>query len=370
MVLSATSCGNHSRMTFAVSNPSDFERNELAEIPLEDVSVGAPFRLLDSEGTEIPYQITSDSLMVFNVALAAGAEASFVIEQGEPTVFADTVACGGFYPERIDDFAWENDRAAYRAYGPALQARGEHAYGYDVWTKSVAYPVVAERYRKHLSSPVSYHEDHGDGMDVYNVGPTLGGGALALVDSVGALVYPRSFATYEILDNGPLRFAVRLVYPAVAFEGDSVTEERVITLDAHSDLNRTEVRFHGLDHEAPVAAGMVVHSAAPEAYAVSADRKALTYADPTDNIEAGNGTIWLGLIAPEADTFGFEALSEPVGDAIGHVLARGVIEPDSSFTYYWGSGWSKGFVADEATWQTLINRAATSINEPLKLTLK
>ena len=46
----------------------------------------------------------------------------------------DVVACGRQYPERLDDVAWENDRAAYRAYGPALQEKGERAFGYDIWT--------------------------------------------------------------------------------------------------------------------------------------------------------------------------------------------------------------------------------------------
>ena len=48
----------------------------------------------------------------------------------------DVVACGRQYPERLDDVAWENDRAAYRAYGPALQEKGARAFGYDIWTKS------------------------------------------------------------------------------------------------------------------------------------------------------------------------------------------------------------------------------------------
>lgn len=355
---------------FVVSNPSDFGRREIAQVPVGDLRVDHPFRVLDAEGREVPYQISSDSLLLVDVDLAAAAADTFYVEAGVPTVKADTLACGAFYPERIDDFAWENDRAAYRAYGPALEAKGQHAYGYDVWTKSVERPVVAERYRKHLSSPVSYHEDHGDGMDVYNVGPTLGGGALALVDSAGTIMYPRSFASYEILDNGPLRFAVKLTYKPTVFEGDTVVEERVITLDAHSDLNRAQVRFRGLSHAAPVAAGIVVHDANPRAYSVDSVSKTLTYADLTDNPAGGNGTIWLGLAAPEAESLGYTPLPSPAGDAIGHVLARGTIKPGESFTYHWGSGWSKGFVADSATWRGLVDRAAASIANPLRITVE
>lgn len=81
-------------------------------------------------------------------------------------------------------------------YGPALQATGERAFGYDVWVKSVREPVVEARYASELNPEtmeqiaklkktnpqaadelyrsVSYHVDHGNGLDCYKVGPTLG----------------------------------------------------------------------------------------------------------------------------------------------------------------------------------------------------
>ena len=62
------------------------------------------------------------------------ASAVYTIAEGTPQP-VDVVACGRQYPERLDDVAWENDRAAYRAYGPALQEKGERAFGYDIWTK-------------------------------------------------------------------------------------------------------------------------------------------------------------------------------------------------------------------------------------------
>ena len=89
--------------------------------------------------------------------------------------------------------AWENDYAAYRAYGPAFGASGGAAYGYDVFTKSTTRPVVPERYFKELVQKVSYHTDHGDGMDVYDVGPTLGGGATAPLGRDGNLIFPGRF---------------------------------------------------------------------------------------------------------------------------------------------------------------------------------
>lgn len=373
VALAAASCtGGGAGLTVTVENPSDFTRRELATLSLADIEArtGGSFRITDASGAEVPYQITHDSLVVFMVELGPGDSALYSVSAGTPEAKADTLACGGFYPERYDDFAWENDRAAYRAYGPALQARGEHSYGYDVWTKSVEHPVVERRYRMHLSSPVSYHEDHGDGMDVYSVGPTLGGGTAALLDADGSMVYPRSFASYEILDNGPLRFAVRLTYNPVAFRGDTLIEERVITLDAGADLNRTEVRYHGLSSQAPLAAGIVVHGQAADAWAINGAARTATYGDPTDNPAAGNGTIWLGMVAPQADSLALRPLPAPAGEAVAHILALGTVAPGEAFTYSWGSGWSKGFVPDSAAWSLRVDEAAKAIEAPLLITVK
>ena len=71
-----------------------------------------------------------------------------------------------------------------------------------------------------LYRSVSYHVDHGNGLDCYKVGPTLGGGTTALMAG-DTIIYPYCYATQEILDNGPLRFTVKLVYNPLVVKGDS-----------------------------------------------------------------------------------------------------------------------------------------------------
>ncbi len=44
-----------------------------------------------------------------------------------------------FVPERMDDFAFENDKVAFRVYGPALKNSQENN-GTDCWLKRVDYP--------------------------------------------------------------------------------------------------------------------------------------------------------------------------------------------------------------------------------------
>ena len=204
-------CSAGEGVVVSVHNSLDFARDgEMVEVPLtklQKVSLkdGQKYVVVDAATkAQVPYQLTYDGMLIFPATVGAGATSSYTVKAGQPEAM-DTVACGRFYPERLDDIAWENDKAAYRAYGPALQRRQEQAYGYDVFTKSVSYPVVEKRYAMELDSAaraqiavwrkegqkekadslvkiISYHVDHGNGMDVYNVGPTLGGGASALMD--------------------------------------------------------------------------------------------------------------------------------------------------------------------------------------------
>ena len=62
-----------------------------------------------------------------------------------------------YYSERLDDVAWENDLGGYRAYGPALQARGERGFGYDLFTKyNTTQPVLEGMYAEELNKEIRW----------------------------------------------------------------------------------------------------------------------------------------------------------------------------------------------------------------------
>lgn len=360
-LLALASCS--ARSTVEVSNPWTDDRCEIVEVDLGKLTGKCgpgPYTVTDGRGNEVAHQITHDGKLIFTVQVDAGGKATYTVTAGTPAK-ADTVACGAFYPRRMDDLAWENDRSAYRAYGPALQASGEQAYGYDIWTKSVTHPVVDRRYTEAFELDKNFHEDHGDGMDVYSVGPTLGGGTAALIDSAGAIVYPWCFSSYEILDNGPLRFTARLSYDS--------GETRLISLDAGEYLNRTEVTFADTPHR-DIAAGIVIHRQNPEGYVLAAAEGYMAYADLTDNATAGNGVIYVGVVAPETDSMTATALDEPRGDAIGHILARAPYSGGKPFVYYWGSGWSKGSMPDWPSWKAYLADFSRRLEQPLTVTVK
>lgn len=391
-------------VTVTVNNPLAMERSdEMVEVSMSDIADQlkladtAQIVVLDADGQQVPYQITYDEKVIFPASVAAGATATYTIQVGTPEAFA-VKACGKYYPERVDDVAWENDLVAFRTYGPALQKTGERAFGYDVWTKyNTTEPVVEARYAselnpdtkakiaelkktdpeaaKELYRSVSYHVDHGNGLDCYKVGPTLGGGAAALMPD-GEIVYPYCYATQEILDNGPLRFTVKLVYNPLTIKGDStVIETRVISLDAGSHLNKTVVTYDNLKETTPVATGIVLHE--PDGAVVAdAANGYITYVDPTDNVNNNNGKIFVGAAFPavvkEAKSllFSEQEKNELRGGADGHVLAISDYEPGSEYVYYWGAAWDKADIKSAEAWNAYVANFAQKIHNPLTVVVK
>ena len=108
-----------------------------------------------------------------SASLMTAAEAILAAEAKTPRAYARLV------PERKDDLAWENDKVAFRVYGPALRAGAEDS-GIDVWCKRVDYPILNKWYHMDHTAKISYHQDHGEGYDGYHVGDTRGCGGLGL----------------------------------------------------------------------------------------------------------------------------------------------------------------------------------------------
>lgn len=355
----------------SVYNPAPFQRvDEMVEVDESAVKnhLGVPFFILrDSEGKEVPWQKTHDGKIIFQANVAPGATAVYHTEKGAPSPVKPLVY-GRLFRERADDMTWENEHGAYRAYGPALQKNGERAFGYDIWTKSVPDLVIEKRYLLNNRKNISFHRDHGDGMDVYTVGPTLGGGTNALLDADGSIIYPWCFSEFEIIEQGPLRFQVRLSYPPMTAEkGIPAAEQRVITLDAGDWLNRSDVTYYGLTEPRDIVAGQVVHKQNPEAYILDKENGVTAYADLTENAEAGNGTIFVGTVAVSDATPEYVPLEQPVGDAIGHAVLKGKVENGKPFSYYWGSGWSKGGMPSLEDWHKALVHKRKCLQNPLQV---
>lgn len=389
-------CNDSRTVTVTVTNPLAMERsNEMVEVSMETVTdrLGladtAQIVVLNADGQQVPYQITYDGKVIFPAAIAAGGTATYTIQTGTPEAF-DVKACGRCYPERMDDMAWENDLVAFRAYGPALQAKGERGFGYDLFTKyNTTEPMLEAMYAKELDKETlakiaelkktdpkaaaelsrerSYHIDHGYGMDCYAVGPTLGAGVAALMVN-DTIIYPWCYKNQEILDNGPLRFTVKLEFTPLTVKGDStVVETRLITLDAGSHLNKTVVSYSNLKETLPIVAGIVLHE--PDGAVVAdAANGYITYVDPTTGPD--NGKIFMGAAVPavvkDAKTVLFsEKEKKERNNADGHVLAVSDYEPGSEYVYYWGFAWDRADIKTADAWNLYMADFAQKVRNPL-----
>lgn len=385
-------------LTVTVSNPLPIERQgEMVEIPMDKVvkELGladtAQVVVWDKDGVEVPYQITYDDKLIFPASVAAESSNTYTLQIGDPENVS-VKACGRVYPERMDDIAWENDLIGCRAYGPTLQKRGERGFGYDLFTKrSTTEPVLEEMYamqnspenwakvnelRKtdpkaanELVQTFTYHVDHGYGMDCYAVGPTLGAGVAALmVDDT--IVYPWCYKDYEILDNGPLRFTLKLEFhPLKVKEDTTVVETRIITLDTGSHLNRTVVSYSSLQESFPVVTGIVLHDTIG-AVVTDAKNGYMTYVDPTTG--PGQGKIFMGAAFPE-DIIDAKIVLFPEeekrsrNNAYGHVLSVSEYEPNGEYVYYWGFAWDQADIQTPEAWNEYMKNFAQKVRIPLKV---
>lgn len=381
--------------TVNVTNTRSTFRQEVVEFDANVVfeklaiSGGRQFQVYNAVGQQVPYQITHDGKVLIDAAVRPNGTATFTIKKGTPNTFVNT-CYGRMYPERVDDIAWENDRAAYRCYGPALQRTGERSFGNDVWVKNTPSLVVEQRYfiedgskakiaalkqtdpaaAKALEMATTYHYDQGNGLDCYKVGPTLGCGtpALMLGDSI---VMPYCYKEYEILDNGPLRFSVRLVYNTTSYKTDNnVVENRILTLDKNSNFNKMTVWYDGLTVPADIASGISLHSEDVDNVVLGKDF--IQYADPTDNPKGQNFQIFVGALFPNGVSETKKVMyANPVNGNAGHAL--GIVKDYKSgqkYTYYFGSAWSKYDCRTQAEWQERVNSALANIKTPLTVEVK
>jgi rhamnogalacturonyl hydrolase YesR len=168
---------------------------------------------------------------ILRLSGAKPADAATLLKQAEKLLEDDLTprAWARLVPERKDDLAWENDKVAFRMYGPALRSGPEDS-GIDLWTKRVARPVIVKWYVDELKHGRSYHTDHGEGLDAFKVGDTRGCGGLALwID--GKPVTSDTYVSAEIIWTGPdvAEFHTAFRYP-VKVDGKPLFEYRVTRL--------------------------------------------------------------------------------------------------------------------------------------------
>lgn len=376
-----------------VHNDEPFQRQELVELNADSVRHrlglhdGETFVVRNRIGQQVVYQLTYDGKVLIDAAVKPCGQTVFTISPGTPETFRSWVE-GKKYPLRKDDIGWENDRGAYRIYGPALQKTGEKSYGIDVWTKNSKELDMSERYYKDYEGNVtgyansrdgrkdmetdlhsSFHLDHGNGLDCYGVGPSLGCGAPALMVD-GQLILPYCYKTYRILDNGPLRFTVELTYtPAKIGNDNQVVEHRIISLDKGSNFNKMTVWYEGLSEPCDLAAGVVIHSADKESVVIG--KNFVQYADPTDRPDDHGFQLYVAALFPNGAETRTLWADHPADGIEGHAIGiKRKLKNNERYTYFFGSAWSEYDVRTQAEWQLRVDEFLKSQYRPLVVVMK
>lgn len=358
---------------------------ETITVPWSEVARLLPGALLqqlavrDARGQLLPYQVTNIAPLardpqgrgvgygelIFQHDFAAGEqEAHFTIEKtGAVAPPFPVKAFARYVPERLDDFAWENDRIAHRTYGPALAAAAPPdsdkevlvSSGLDIWFKRPSYPIIDRWYNKGHDH---YHKEEGEGLDMYAVGRTRGAGGTGVWNG-RRLFTSRNYASWRIITNGPVRVVFELSYDLWDAEGQPVSEVKRFTLDAGHLFNTVESTF-----EAPgartlkVALGLNKRPAYPEqAPSVDTLRAPQTLMQWVRQRSAGNfGTA---IVLPGADGHAADDLNE---------LILATATPGQPLRYYLGAAvdWS-GEITSAQAWQAHVAAFRERIASPIQV---
>ena len=240
-------------------------------------------------------------------------------------------------PEAFDDVAWENDRIAFRVYGPALEKEQRTGSGIDVWVKSTRALVLDRWYKAdHLDI------DHGEGLDYYSVGELRGCGGLGIWNGT-TLDVSRVWESYKIIERGPERASFELTYAPWASGTRRVRERRRITLETGSNLNRIESTLDS-DSPEPLTVGIGLNKRPGDGGELTMIRKRgiVSYWQPPD---PKNGSIACGLLLDPIPLIKTLETND-------QYLALLKVMPGKPFVYYAGAGWSKsGDFPNPAAWE-------------------
>lgn len=237
-----------------------------------------------------------------------------------------------YVPERAGDFAWENDRVAFRTYGPGI-VKGSENSGIDCWAKRVPYPVIDKWYRLDLQEKQSYHQDRGEGLDFYHVGKSRGCGGTALWHE-GKMVLSGVFREWKIIESSPKKSVFQLTY-GYTLGTRRIQETKTITLALGQRLFKSESVFTEDGHPADleIAVGVSTHN---QKGAVTMNREAGWIAVWRVFGKHGFGT---GVVMDPARVTGMAEIKSEKPDE-SHVILTCRADAEGRTVHYAGFAWA------------------------------
>ena len=358
-------------VTVRVANPLRWPRtSETIAIPISELKKLAPslepagMVVVDARGIELLSQLVDmngDDVvddLVFQGDFASRETRTFTVRAGMRRTPApgEYKVYGRFVRERHDDFAWENDRIAHRMYGPALETWAQEpltSSGVDVWTKRVRKLIVNNWYMTD-----DYHQDHGEGADLYSVGKSRGCGGLGIYQG-RKLAVSRNFTNSRLLANGPIRLVFELKYAPWDVGGLQVSETKRVLLDAGQSFDRFESTFHtsATGSLLTVGIGIAKH---PGGMAEFDQHEA--WLRSWEPMKKPNGNLGCGIVVPGATA------DYKVTDT--DYLLVTPVPANGTVAYFAGFGWDRSpDVADAAAWARVVEGKRREAEAPLQVVL-
>jgi pectinesterase len=366
------SVGQSRKVIVTVTNSAPIEvRTATISVPwtvLKNLLPGLDAKTVEVTGRESsqpllcqPFDADLDAVpdkLLFQSDFKPGETKHFEVVASATVSREDTSLVDARFVEPRQDLAWENDRIAFRMYGPALAAEVDN--GIDVWTKRVRYLIVKKWYEGEEQTPkIVYHEDHGEGADFFNVGRSLGCGGVGIWAD-GKLAQPGVFSSYKIISTGPIRTCFDLTYDKWNVAGKALKETARISLDAGQNLNKITLVFSGEKDGQPLElAGGLVKRPKTTMFR-NAQEGWMSLWGPT-NEDAQNGSLGTGIVFNKS---GYTSMNE---DSTQYLIL-GKAATDSAFTYYAGAGWTRsGDFKSEEDWKDYLANVAAAIQSPLSV---
>ncbi len=314
--------------------------------------------------------------IIFQTDIGANEEKRFVIEQknGSTTtgMEGEAKAFSRFVPENNEDYAWENDRVAFRAYGRVTEARESGGTvsggtsGIDAWFKRVSYPIIDKWYQinqeaklnKEAGAPHidTYHTDKGEGYDPYAVGSSRGIGGTGIWEN-DTLYVSKPFIQWKQIASGPIRTIFELSYAPWQACKRSIHEKKRISLDLGSNLSRHEVSISTSDHLPNIAAGIALHDQQGEIKAMPREGW-FRYWEPMDDSEVGVGIV--------LDPARVQSYIDPQNAAADDNLLVLMEAEENKVVYYAGYGWKKsGQFSSPDEWDQYLQNFSMRLASPL-----
>ncbi|WOH35731.1 DUF4861 family protein [Thalassotalea fonticola] len=349
-------------VTIALASLTAIDSDDFSSLAIKDAdnNSNVPYQLIDSD------QDGATDSVIFQAQISANSSNRYqlYLTKNKAGKLADNiVSYSRFVPERNDDYAWENDKIAFRMFGPKARKLAETgkkggliSSGIDCWLKRVEYPILNKWYQKYVDGRGDYHQDTGEGLDNYHVGSSLGCGGSGSLHQ-GNLLTAGNFNSHKTTDIGPIRTRFELDYLPWQTGRAKVTETKIISLDKGSNLTRYELIF---DQDVDIVAGL------------SLDKHSI---DLTTNEEIGVFSSWrqqqdsqlgLGIVADPKYVEGWQQ-TKVKGKGGKHLFVQ-LKSINKRIVYYAGFGWQKSQqFSSKDEWLQYLREFALKLKTPLRI---